>query len=146
MSEIKKTGLKAFLDGLKTYWGYVAVLSTILAVAYAKGVESQAAKSSTEVISIQADMAKDLKVIKDSIAGFSDQLQPVKSDIKDFKSYLRDSKNAYNGLREVVLDHTQKSPGMTLDQFKKYIESAPELKKNFYYSPSVKIDKLNNIY
>jgi hypothetical protein len=86
----------------------------------------------SEVIKNQKEMKddiktikEDLKVTKDSIVGIS---APLRLQVQDLKNSMIDSKNAYNGLRTVVLDHTRKDPGMTLKQFEEYMESAPILK------------------
>jgi hypothetical protein len=75
------------------------------------------------------------KIIVDSIGSFSRQMQPMKIEIGQIKDGMVEYKNAYNGLRQVVLDHTGKTPGMTIEQFKLYMESTPELlKKNDSYN------------
>jgi hypothetical protein len=145
MSEIKKSKLRIFADGVKAYWGYGATLFAIGAVVYAQGVKSQSGKGNVELLKNQTEMKYDIKVIKDSITAIS---EPMRKEVRNLSDALKQSKDAYNGLRSVVLDHISKpptDPPLTLEEFKRYMENAPVLEKNLYfYVPQIGVEKITH--
>lgn len=86
------------------------------------------------LIQNQVEMKSDIKSIQGAVSLQNQHWTEFTNELKELKQNMVESKNAYNGLRTVVLDHTKKSPGMTLDEFKNYMETAPELKKNDLYN------------
>jgi hypothetical protein len=109
---------------IKTYGAAFMTIVAVVSFIYAAGIKSERKDSgNVKIIS-------DISVIKDSINSISTQLRPIKDQLSNVAEKQVESKNAYNALRLVVLDMASKSPGMTIDQFKQYMESVPELKKN----------------
>jgi hypothetical protein len=80
--------------------------------------------------SFKVEVLTAIKVMKDSVATFSPMLRTVIVNQGDMIEKQDEIKGAVNGLRGVVLDHLGKDKAMTIDQFKQYMEAAPEVKKN----------------
>jgi hypothetical protein len=111
VSEIKKTGLKTFLDALKTYWGYAAVLSTMLSLAYARGavkgnanalktVDTLIAKTELKqdaVIQGQRGVREDMTKVVNVVKNLSTEL--IKHESKDPSVSKQDIINIMGGLQ-----------------------------------------------
>jgi hypothetical protein len=124
MTETKKKGLTKILEVIKTYSGYFFAVVAIVTFIYAAGIKSERKNSDNLTI------VSDIRVIKDSIVSISGQIKPIRNELNVLSERQLESKNAYNSLRLVVLDMASKAPGMTIEQFKQYIENTPILKKN----------------
>jgi hypothetical protein len=107
--EIKKSGIKVFLDGLKTYWGYAATLFAIGAVIYAQGVKGGNADINSKV---------DKLVISDSLHGNKQdtilkRLYYVKMDQKGIRGDMTKVTNVVKTLSVDVVTHISKDPTVT---------------------------------
>lgn len=91
---------------------------------YKKAYEK--AQEDSKNILIEQDV-KEIKNTTDSIL-IAVKSQSVK--INEISTKQEETKEAYNALRSTVLDHLGKDKSMTIEQFKQYMESTPELKKN----------------
>lgn len=116
--------------------GGVISVVTLTGIVYGAGMK----KANKENHSLQVEnkvdnLAKEFRKfnISDSIRheGLTDTLAYLSTSIRKVAEKQEEAKEAYNSLRNVVLDHVSKDKSMTIEQFKNYIESAPELKKNF---------------
>ena len=119
-----KKGFLKFLDNIKGWLGLFMSLVAVVSFIYAAGIKSERKNSSNLTI------VSDIRVIKDSIVSISGQIKPIRNELNVLSERQLESKNAYNSLRLVVLDMASKAPGMTIEQFKQYIENTPILKKN----------------
>jgi hypothetical protein len=121
---MKTTILKYLLMAAKIA-GAITVLFTSSFGVYKffekKVVEDYTSKNDIEIIK------ESQKVALDSIISISRQIQPLRA----LPDRIDEQKGAINGLRTVVLDHVSKDKAMTIDQFRQYMETAPEVKKNF---------------
>jgi hypothetical protein len=123
--EVKISVVKSFFTNPISWVLGLITLGTML---YTVGGSSQKKEDiNTDLINTQVVMKADIGVIKDSITSMSG---PIRKELQELKGSIQESKNAYNGLRTVVMDHTKKASGMTLEQFENYMKTAPELKKN----------------
>ncbi len=73
----------------------------------------------------KTDIMKTQSIILDSLKSISDKMEVLLI----LPEKIEEQKSAYNALRGVVLDYISKDKYMTIDQFKNYMESTPELKK-----------------
>jgi hypothetical protein len=95
---------------------------------YNRGVKATTEQSIDA--SFKVEVLTAIKVMKDSVATFSPMLRTVIVNQGDMIEKQDEIKGAVNGLRGVVLDHVAKDKAMTIEQFKQYMEAAPEVKKN----------------
>jgi hypothetical protein len=120
----EKKGITKILEVIKAYSGYFFAVVSVVTFVYAIGVKSERKDNSNMTI------VSDIRVIKDSIVSISGQIKPIRDELSVLSNNQAEAKTAYNSLRLVVLDMASKAPGMTIEQFKQYIENMPELKKN----------------
>jgi hypothetical protein len=120
----EKKGITKILEVIKAYSGYFFAVVSVITFVYAIGVKSERKDNSNMTI------VSDIRVIKDSIVSISGQIKPIKDELLVLSDRQLEAKNAYNSLRLVVLDMASKAPGMTIEQFKQYMENTPILKKN----------------
>jgi hypothetical protein len=109
VSEIKKTGLRVFLDGLKTYWGYAATLFAIGAIVYAQGVKGGNANIASKVNKL---------VISDSLHGNKQdtilkRLYYVKVSQKDIRSDMTAVTKVVKELTTDFVSHVSKDSTVT---------------------------------
>jgi hypothetical protein len=106
----------------------ISAVSTLAMVIYNKG-KADATKDNIDT-AFKVEVLTAIKVMKDSVATFSPMLRMVIVNQGDMIEKQDEIKGAVNGLRGVVLDHLGKDKAMTIEQFKQYMEAAPEVKKN----------------
>ena len=120
--------MKKLLFILKDYIGYFMAIAGVVSFIFALGIKS--ANKDNQSVKMELNQ----QVILDSLKSLSNQVQPLKIEFKtlneNFVESRNETKKAFNGLRSVVLDYISKTPGMTIEQFKQYMESTEELKKN----------------
>jgi hypothetical protein len=136
---VMKQSIINYISGIATttkIWaGAIAALIGLAGSVYGFSVwnYNRGVKATTEQ-SIDAQFKTEvltaIKVMKDSVATFSPMLRTVINNQSEIAEKQEDVKGAVNGLRGVVLDHISKDKAMTIEQFKQYMEAAPEVKKN----------------
>lgn len=100
----------------------ISAVSTLAMVIYNKGVKD--AKKEVKEVSYEGKI--DRLIANDSLKTIT--LQELINKQHEIIARQEEQKNAYNGLREVVLD-IAKNQKVTLDQMQQYLESTPVLKK-----------------
>jgi hypothetical protein len=138
MTEVKKSAIRVFLEGLKTYWGIATTLVAILSFAYARGVTSGNAgiiskvdslvvnvsaltKSQDAVITGQETTHKDMTKVVTVVKNLSSEL--IKHESKDPTVTKNDIVNIMNGLQFEISQPAEKSidPDLRI-VVKKYIK------------------------
>ena len=87
MTEVKKTGVKAFLDMVKTYYGFIGMLLAIGSIVYASGVKHEKVDNSNAMI-----VSKVNKLIG------NDSLRAIKQDV--ILGEVRGLKDSQEGMRQ----------------------------------------------
>jgi hypothetical protein len=124
--------MKAITDFIKLHFlpiaGVIGILISVVSFIYLKGYKASGKDSGN------ATVVQNQVVMLDSIASFSRRMTSIEVKLGSVIEKQGEAKTAYNSLRLVVLDMASKTQGMTIDQFKQYMESVPELKKNMMFN------------
>ena len=109
------------------YLGYIGIVAGTVTTLYGfySWSKGQGAKET-----LDSEFKNEMLQMRDSVNLYMPMIRNI-SDRQDEILFKQDEqKEAYNALRAAVMDHISKDKAMTIEDFRRYLESVPELKKN----------------